>query len=149
MTLQIASGKEVLISEADFGLVSQFLWHVGAKGYVMARLNGKKIYLHRLIMNTPNDMDTDHINRNKLDNRRENLRIATRSENNMNKKMQTNNTSGYKGVGWNKQNQNWRAKIKVGDKHLNLGSFQDKILAAKAYDDAAKKYFGKYARTNF
>lgn len=87
MKLQLPKGT-VLFDKEDSELVSQYKWHVNDKGYAIWRgiKDGKKqtIRMHRLIMNTPEGMDTDHINHNRLDNRRANLRICTRQENLLN-----------------------------------------------------------------
>lgn len=91
----------------------------------------------------------DHINGDTLDNRRSNLRLCTVSGNNHNRMKSKNNTSGYKGVSWLKQNQKWRAYIKVNSKDKHLGCYLDKEDAARAYDKAAKEYFGEFARLNF
>jgi hypothetical protein len=92
----------------------------------------------------------DHINRNPLDNRRCNLRYATYQQNTINRKAQKNNKSGYRGVSLYK-NRNyckWRARIKVNEKSIYIGYYKNKIDAAKAYNKAAKKYFGDFAVLN-
>lgn len=105
--------------------------------------------MHREIMQTPMELQTDHINGNKLDNRKENLRICTCSENQHNKKIYKNNLSGYKGVYFDKANNCWRALIRINGKKIYLGTFYASKDAAKAYDIAAKKYFGEFAVFNF
>lgn len=90
----------------------------------------------------------DHANRNKLDNRWSNLRKTTKKLNAANCDLPANNTSGYKGVSWSKQANKWHAYIKVDQKRINLGFFNDIEEAARTYDKAALKHFGAYAATN-
>lgn len=109
----------------------------------------KKIYLHREIIKVTGNFHVDHINGNTLDNRKKNLRICSRSENLYNRGKAKHNTSGYKGVNWCKQRRNWRARIFVNKKEFYLGCFDNKINAAKAYDEASIKYHGEFAKLNF
>lgn len=91
----------------------------------------------------------DHINGNGLDNKLKNLRICTNQENQQNRYNQSNNKSGYKGVGWHKTTKKWRARISINNQLIHLGLFQNKIEAAKAYDIMASKHFGNFAKLNF
>jgi len=113
-----------------------------------ARSEGKnQIHMHREIINAPADLQVDHINGNGLDNRRENLRLCTNAENARNRRLSKNNTTGYKGVDLDANR--YRAQIRVGQKFVYLGRFDDPIEAAKAYDAAAREHYGEFARTNF
>ena len=94
-------------------------------------------------------MHVDHINGNPLDNRKSNLRICTNAENQRNRGVNKNNTSGYKGVCWAKQNKKWKARIKHNGKLIHLGYYKDKEEAARAYDKKAKELHGEYAYLNF
>ena len=105
--------------------------------------------MHRLIAKTPDELFTDHINGDQLDNRFENLRICTKSENGMNRGAMANNTSGFKGVSWINKYKKYRAHISVSKKNIHLGYFDDPVTAAHVYDQAAKKYHGKFANVNF
>lgn len=106
--------------------------------------------MHRVIMGNPDGVSIDHINGNSIDNRKENLRICTHSQNLSNRsKMNTKNTSGYKGVGWSKNARKWSASITHNYKKIHLGYFFDIIDAAKARDVAALKYHGEFASLNF
>lgn len=118
--------------------------------YVVIYFNKKHYYLHRLITKCQDkNMVVDHINHNTLDNRKENLRICTKSENVRNQEKSTRNTSSiYKGVWYNKHRKKYIAEIKVNQKKINLGRFLSIKEAAKAYNDAATKYFGKFAYLN-
>ena len=114
-------GEEIaraLIDLECIEIVSQYKWHLRDNGYVSTSDN---IYLHRLISNCDNDMVCDHINRNRLDNRRENLRSCTQQENLLNRGVSKNNTSGYTGV--YKRNNKWCARININGKQINLGTF--------------------------
>ena len=92
--------------------------------------------------------EVDHRNGNKLDNRKSNLRICSRSENQMNRGKQKNNTSGFKGVSQIKMNQKWVAYIKVNYKRIYIGCFLKKVDAARAYNMAALKYHGEFGLLN-
>lgn len=123
MEITIIKGYKVLIDREDFKLVSQYRWHVNDSGYAVWRgiKDGKKqtIRMHRLIMGTPIDKVTDHINHNKLDNRKSNLRICTQSENGLNRKNQG------KGYWFQKQNNNW--VVELSGKHI--GTFPSELEA--------------------
>ena len=114
--IKLSKGKVALVDNEDYIWLNQWKWHFMAGGYAMRHLrisedkNSKLIYMHRQILNTPKGLESDHINRNKLDNRKENLRVATRSQNNMNRKKRINCTSKYKGVSWHKQRKKWQAR---------------------------------------
>ena len=104
-------------------------------------------YMHREIMGNPKK-DIDHMNNNKLDNRKQNLRLCSPSQNGSNMKIPKSNKSGFKGVSWNKQHKKWSAYIYKNYKHIFIGSFEDKQEAALAYNKAATVYFGEFARIN-
>lgn len=106
--------------------------------------------MHRVILNTPKGMESDHINGDGLDNRRCNLRICTTSQNQQNQQTQSRiKSSGFKGVNWAKRANKWVARIVIAKKEMWLGSFDSELKAALAYDNAAKKYFGEFSKTNF
>ena len=94
-------------------------------------------------------MPTDHINGDGLDNRKQNLRTCTHTENMRNRGKSKNNTSGFKGVSWHKRGKTWDAKIAHNKKLMHIGSFKDKEVAAKAYDRKAIELHGKFAKLNF
>jgi hypothetical protein len=138
-------------------LLENFVWRIGKGDYVMrgTRVKGKylNLYFHKFVaermgLNIQGFL-VDHINRNSLDNRRENLRLATFSLNNANSQKRSNNTTGYRGVYWIKQKQKWHSRIQVNNKTICLGTFNNSIDAAKAYDKASHKYFGDYGYLNF
>lgn len=151
MTIEIplTQGKVALIDDADLPLVEAHKWCVSIAGYVTSRKTAG-LTMHRLLLDPPDGVETDHIDGNKLNNQRSNLRGATHQENCRNRSRRADNTSGYKGVTWNKAAQKWYAGIWLADhKHIHLGTFVDPLVAARAYDDAARKHFGEFAKTNF
>lgn len=137
--IQLTQNKKTIVSDEDYNFLNQWRWsyhrgYVVRSEYVKDKRTPKFIYMHRLINNTLEGMDTDHINRNKLDNRRENLRSATSSENKMNTGMWKHNTSKHKGVFWDKARRKWMAGIGYNHKFINLGRFlvlNDAIKARK------------------
>ena len=121
-------------------------------GYIEIKINGNRYKAHRLSWffmtgNWP-EKGIDHINRIKHDNRWENLRLASDSQNKANSGISRNNTSGYKGVRWDKKLKRWRSTLQVNRKKIHLGYFYDKIEAALAYNKAATEHFGEYAKLN-
>lgn len=153
----LTKGQVVVIDDSDYPLVSQYKWYAmwvknryyacgyyrPAKGVYKTRL------LHRFLMDAKSGQQIDHVNGNTLDCRRCNLRFATDSENQRNRGKHRDNSSGYKGVDWMPQKQKWRARICVNRNEIHLGLFDSPVDAAKVYDEAALKYHGRFARTNF
>lgn len=149
MLLQVKKKGELVavkIDAQDFEWASKQAWHISDRGYVRSSTGTPRITLHRAILNPPSGTVVDHINGDKLDNRRCNLRIATHSENMRNRKM---SKVGSKGVTWRARDGVWEAAIKVDQQTIFLGSFQDKFEAMCVYDSAARHYHGEFARTNF
>lgn len=141
--------KHALIDNDDFERVSKYNWCFDkSNGYVVGNVGKIKDSLHRVIMMCPKGKMVDHINGNKLDNRKENLRICNFVESNRNVGLSKNNKSGFKGVVWDKVAKKWKAQISVNYKCLFLGYFIDKLDAARKYNEAAKVYHGEYANLN-
>lgn len=146
--IKLTRNKRAIIDDEDYQTVSKFKWHYvhyGRTGY--ARKTGGT-RMHHLIIPLCAGFMVDHINGNGLDNRRSNLRLVTKSQNMMNSGVRTNNRSGYKGVSWANRDKKWRVTIWKMNKQIDLGYFDDKKDAAKAYNDAAKIYHGEYAKLN-
>jgi len=150
--IPLTKGKFAKVDDEDFECLSQYRWFYHHTGYAgrNIRIDGehRTITMHRVIVRTPPGMDTDHINGDKLDNRRENLRICSHTENVRNQPVRSNNTSGYKGVSFYSRSRKWRANIYVGHMQRNLGYFVTPEEAAQAYDKAARILFGEFARLN-
>lgn len=148
-TIALSNGKSTYVDKEDFGELSRHRWYE-LNGYAATSIKGKTVYMHRIIMNCPEGFNIDHLNHNRLDNRKVNLRLCNQHQNNGNYRLSRHNTSGYKGVGFHKKSEKWRAYIQVsGRKQRHLGLFPTSALAAKAYDEAALGVFGDFAKLNF
>lgn len=151
----MTQNQVVLIDDEDFSNLSEYNWYVSYdnNGHCEARTNftidkkQKHISMHRFITNAPQGLEVDHINGNGLDNRKENLRICTKSQN-LRNQHKTCGTSKYKGVSWRVRANKWESRIYVNGKKLFLGLHSDEVAAAIAYDKAAMQYFGEFAKTN-
>jgi hypothetical protein len=110
----------------------------------------KLVYMHQMVVKVPKGMVIDHINQDGMDNRSDNLRPATYSQNLCNRKKRSGAMySKYKGVHWNKSHKKWAARITFEKKTIELGYYLSEIEAAKAYDNAARKYHAEFACLNF
>lgn len=127
-------------------IINKYTWLI-SKRYVESNLNGKRIYLHRLVINTPEDKITDHINGDRLDNRLENLRICEQKDNCCNNLIRKINKSGYKGVVKTKNNR-YFSYISFRKKRYNIGYFITAKEAAMAYNKKAIELHGEFASLN-
>jgi len=118
LKIKLSNGEHTIVDADDYAYLSKWEWYKDNRGYARRAkyINGKRVayLMHRVINKTPQGMDTDHINRNKLDNRKINLRSCTRSMNLYNTPIRSDNKSGYKGISWNKGSRKWVVQIGIG-----------------------------------
>ena len=139
------TGLECIFDLEDYELIKDVLWNTDECGYARGYdvKTKRHVRMHKIITNTDEHAVIDHINRDKLDNRKENFRHVTKSENRINSKTRTNNTSGVQGVRF--EQGKWRVRISVNGKYLHLGMFDDFDVAVKTRLEAKKKYYGEFA----
>ncbi|WP_139074748.1 hypothetical protein [Paenibacillus elgii] len=138
-------GERFYFDTEDYDIVLKYTWYI-KNDYVVANdKNNKMIFMHRLVMNIIDDnIICDHRDHNTKDNRKMNLRQSTISENQMNKTIQRNNTSGVTGVSWFKTRNTWVVRINVNKKRIIIGYFKNFEEAVKARKEAERKYFGEF-----
>ncbi len=149
-------GPRILVDADDFDYLSQFEWAI-CSGYAKRSCHSDQDSFWLEMGHEIMELEIgngwgrvlDHANRNKLDNRKTNLRICTQAQNVHNGPGKPNGSSRFKGVSWNKQSQHWRAYIVLEGKYQHLGQFIDEEEAARAYDAAANEAYGEYAYLNF
>jgi hypothetical protein len=156
--LSLTKGKFALVDDEDYDILSQSHWCARTDGTNWyAERHAKKdgrwtmLKMHREILNCPSNREVDHKDGDGLNNQKSNIRICFHRQNGANRKRQSDNQSGYKGVyvdTWHGYNY-IRAAIIVSGKKIHLGRFKDFISAAIAYDNAAIKHYGEYAKLNF
>jgi len=155
--IYLGQGEWTILDVEDYYRFGHLMWTLGGDRrnfYAVTSIKNKKgeiqiVRLHRLIRKAPKGRLVDHRNCNGLDNRSENLRIATRSQNVCNRRKRKNTSSRFLGVSYYKAYKNWTAKLQHHGKDMWLGYFKSEIEAARAYDKAAKKYHKEFARLNF
>ncbi len=155
--IYLGEGVWTILDQPDYYRLRNYKWilYGGGHNWYAARLKiagpykTRTISMHREIMHAPKGILVDHRNCESLDNRRSNLRFATCAENIRNRRKRKNLTSQYLGVHFYKPRSNWESRIQHGEKRIRLGRFDSEIDAAKAYDEAAKRLFGEFARLNF
>lgn len=151
-TVEMPVGEyTVLFDEEDEPIALKYKWFINVRrgrAYVQSWEKGRTVYIHRLILDAPKGMVVDHVNQNPLDNRRENLRLCTRSQNSRNQTSYRGYSSPYKGVSIRKDGR-WYAQIMDNGTRRNLGIHASEEDAARAYDSAARRIFGEYGRYNF
>lgn len=162
MNISLTKNQTAIIDDADYPLVSPYKWCCSRQGYAVTStkdpLTGRwnTVLMHRLIMKPPKGKHIDHINGNRTDNRRANLRICLPSENHVNMLSHRDSRNPYKGIRrasrkigdkvyWSK----WRARIQHNGKACDWGPFDTPEAAARAYDAKAKELFGPFAKLNF
>lgn len=159
--IYLSKEKFALVDDEDFEWLSKWNWYATERNgnwYATREVNlsiipirkRQRIYMHDEIMGTKSEQpEIDHKNNNGLDNRKENLRHATRVQNSINSRKRKNTTSKYKGVFYNKGKKGWDARISLNGVQKFLGRFQNEKEAARKYDEYATVDFGEFAKTNF
>ncbi|MCJ7778441.1 MAG: HNH endonuclease [Sedimentisphaerales bacterium] len=156
--IYLGEGEWTILDQRDYYRLSKFKWYItgndkkfyAVRNIKIGRTRTNMISMHREIMNAPKGVLVDHRNSDPLDNRRTNLRFATQSQNLCNSRRNKENcTSKFRGVSWNKRKKRWRADLQYKGKCVFSRLFTSEIEAAHAYDKAAKKYHGEFARLNF
>ena len=147
--IQLTKGFVTQVDDEDFEYLNQWKWYIyidRVYRYAIRKDNktGKRIRMHRVILNATNEMLVDHIDHNGLNNQKYNIRLCNNTQNQYNMKGRRN---GFKGV--SVENSRFRAGIKHQGKTIHLGSFKTEIEAAKAYDKKAAELFGEFAFLNF
>jgi len=156
--IKLTKGYVTQIDDEDFEWLSQWKWQVvvrnGCTSYAKRGVQNKTtkkiitIQMHRQIMDTPSNMQVDHIDGNGLNNQKHNLRNCSSAENRKNRRLGKNNKVGFKGV-YEFRNKVFVSKIYANKVLIYLGLFKTATMAAIAYDEAAMKYHGEFARLNF
>ena len=152
--IELTQGRFTVVNDEDYALVSSSKWFCSARGYAVRSYKGKGLYLHRVLLGlVPGDgILVDHIDNDKLNNTRKNLRVCTHVENCRNRRKHLDNTSGFKGVFFMRDHERkrpWVARIGVNGKATHIGNYKTKEEAARAYDKAAKQHHGDFASLNF
>lgn len=150
--IELSKGKYAKVDDCDFDALNKFNWSLMGHGYAsrVEIVNGKRhnIHMHRVIMGTPEGMDTDHINMDRIDNQRHNLRICTRSENIMNQPKYKKGNSIFRGVHFNKKSGKWVATAHKQRKVFNLGYFKTPEEAARVYNKKVLELYGSFSKVN-
>lgn len=152
-TIPLTQGKVALVDDDLYPYLMTIRWYAEKNGngfYARANVSGKKIRMHEAILEAPQGWGRDHVDGNGLNNQRSNLRLCKQSQNISNSRFRRNNTSGFKGVFKSPKGciNPWISIIKKSGKCIHLGTFETKESAAMAYDSAALRLFGPFARTN-
>ena len=152
--IPLTRGQYAIVDVEDFAELNKYKWFASkySNSFYARRViyGGRVIQMHRQVMKYSGELVVDHRNGNGLDNRKANLRLATRRQNQFNRKQRCDAVlSKYKGVTFRKKTNKWLVRIGYNGERINLGVFDNEADAAKAYDEAAKELFGEFAALNF
>lgn len=145
--IKLSQGKHCLVDDEDYDTIMKFKWccnNSGLRAYAVGTIEGKMVLMHRFIMKPKKGEIIDHINGDRLDNRRKNLRICSYSENGQNLHVLRLNTSGLRGVSWSRRDSKWRVSIRANGKNIRLGEFYCKLDALFARKQAERKFWPTY-----
>lgn len=143
------TNEDIIVDEEDYSSLSTHNWSINPKGYAWSKINGKTTYMARLIMNCPKRMTVDHKNHNTLDNRKDNLRICTYSQNNYNRRCGNKNSKSiYKGVRKSFLDGKWQAEAISENNIIYVGSFYTEEYAAYMYNIRVSEIQKEYAYLN-
>jgi len=154
----LTQGQNAIVDDDVFELVSKFKWYAwwnkSTRSFYAVRnakmVRGKRgpsIYMHKFIVG-PSAISVDHWNHDTLDNQRDNLRPCTTAQNAQNRRLQSNNTTGFHGVVWDKDREKWRSQIQTSGRMKNLGRFESIAEAVHAYNIASEERHGKFGVRN-
>ena len=155
-TIELTQGKFTIVDDDDYLWLGSFKWSVSADGYAIRNKklgygkNNRTIeYMHKTVMHCDGSIkQVDHINLDRLDNRKSNLRLCSMEQNRKNRKKTKNNTSGFKGVFWDKVSSKWYAQVTANRKVFSLGRSETKEEAARKYNQKATELHGEFAHLN-
>lgn len=153
--IELTRGYVAIVDDCDYEAIAKYKWRAfpnkntcyAARSVYLSEGLCRDIFMHRQLMNAPKGMQVDHRDGNGLNNTSYNLRLATHQQNQRNKRLQRNNTSGFKGVSWYKKESLWVANISVNGRTITLGRFPTAEAAHAAYCEASAKYHGPFGRT--
>jgi hypothetical protein len=149
--INLTHGKVAIVDEDDYEKLNKYKWSANelyALRFSRKEGGGKTIFMHKVILGSLAGMEVDHINRDGFDNRKCNLRICTHSQNEANKGLRRDNTSGERGIYWNKRYGKWHARIRLNNIRIHIGYYDDIKNASDAYQSKAKELFGEFAEIN-
>lgn len=149
-TILLSSGDEVLLDNEDYRRLKSYTWGLvggyAARWVILSDKSKKCVLMHREIVQPPEGMQVDHINRDRFDNRRANLRVCTHAENMRNRSLHKNNKSGVPGVCWHKSKGKWQVQVRMDGKLHFFGFFDDKEEAIQVRNNAVRRLHGEFAR---
>jgi hypothetical protein len=154
--IELTQGQVARVDDEDYEWLSKWKWHASWQPHTLSYMAAYKtsgmprrtLLMHRLILNAPDGMFVDHEDHDTLNNQRHNIRLATPLQNQFNRRKLRPFSSIHKGVCWHQLTNKWRAEINVDGRKLHLGLFANEEDAARAYNEAAKKYQGEFAYLN-